>query len=184
MARRTTPGRARKLIFETHATSTDNEAGIGSGWRNPPLSALGRNQAMELGRRRTGVRFVFASDLLRCSETAQIAFAGSDAAVQLDHRLRECNYGTLNGSPVESIENVRLRHVKAPFPAGESYQDVVARVSGFLGSLPNGGAQPVLIVGHRATKYALDHLLGRHDLAEVIAGPFVWQPGWEYLLDD
>jgi hypothetical protein len=42
------------------------------------------------------------------------------------------------------------------------------------------GAESNCFVGHRATKYALDHLLGRRDVAAVIAEPLVWQPGWDY----
>ncbi len=33
------------LIFETHATSLDNEAGLASGWFDTDLSAAGESQA-------------------------------------------------------------------------------------------------------------------------------------------
>lgn len=67
---------AVELIFETHSTSADNEAGVASGWRDPPLSAKGREQAKELGERHYGGRVdaVFPSDLKRAVETAEIAF--------------------------------------------------------------------------------------------------------------
>lgn len=56
-----------ELVYETHSTSTDNEAGIATGWLPGQLSAAGRQQARELRARRRddGVAVVFTSDLRR-----------------------------------------------------------------------------------------------------------------------
>ena len=72
-----------RIVFETHSTTQDNEVGIATGWLPGRLSALGREQAAELGRRRTddGIGAVFSSDLARATETATIAFAGSGIPV-------------------------------------------------------------------------------------------------------
>src|SRR5258708_36854624 len=90
-----------RIVFETHSTSEDNERGIATGWLPGRLSPLGREQAAELGRRRhaDGIAAVFCSDLARAAETASIAFAGSGIPILADWRLRECDYGELNGSP-------------------------------------------------------------------------------------
>ena len=66
------------VVFETHSTSEHNEAGIATGWLGGALSATGRAQAIELGRRRRGdgIELVVASDLWRAMETASIAFEG------------------------------------------------------------------------------------------------------------
>jgi broad specificity phosphatase PhoE len=84
-----------EVVFETHATSEDNEAGIATGWLPGKLSPRGREQARELGGRRRGdgLAIVFTSDLGRALDTAEIAFAGSGIPVVEDARLRECNYG-------------------------------------------------------------------------------------------
>jgi hypothetical protein len=37
----------------------------------------------------------------------------------------------------------------------------------------------VLLIGHSATRMALDHLLNGRLLAAVTADP-AWQPGWHY----
>ena len=52
--------------------------------------------------------------------------------MHLDARLRECDYGALNGSPVGDLDRVRLDHVDDPFPGGQSYRDVVEATAGFL----------------------------------------------------
>src|SRR5215472_176389 len=94
-----------QVVYETHSTSTDNEAGIATGWGHGRLSERGRRHARELGERRRndGIAAVFASDLQRAVETAQIAFAGSDITVYRDPSLRECDYGALNGMPVSRL---------------------------------------------------------------------------------
>jgi len=175
-----------RIVFETHATTTDNEAGIATGWLPGELSARGRGQAAELGerRRRDGVSAVYVSDLRRALETAHIAFAGSDLPIVTDARLRECNYGRLNGMPKADLDRERIRHVEQPWPDGESYVDVVERTRELIAELLAGrDGSPVLLVGHSANKWALDHLLLGRDLAELVNGGFAWQPGWEYVVD-
>jgi broad specificity phosphatase PhoE len=173
------------IVYETHSTSEDNEQGIATGWLDGRLSAHGRRQAEELGqrRRRDGIVVVFTSDLGRAVETANIAFAGTDMPVLTDARLRECNYGELNGMPVIRLEAERTRHLDAPYPSGESYRQVVGRVASFLADLARDwdGAR-VLFIGHAATRWALDHLLTEVALERLVSAPFDWRPGWSYAL--
>jgi broad specificity phosphatase PhoE len=171
------------VVFETHATSEDNEAGIATGWLPGRLSAAGREQAQELGARRRddGISVVFVSDLRRAVETAEIAFAGSLLPVVEDSRLRECNYGELNGTP-EPLRD-RLSHVDLPYPGGESWDQAVRRVAGFLDELRSRHeGERVLVIGHSATRYALDVIVDGGSLEELVDAPFDWQPGWEYVL--
>ncbi len=90
------------IIFEAHGTTTDNEAKLASGWNDVGLSPLGEAQARELGERRKGeeIATVFCSDLMRSYRTAQLAF-GRKLPIVEDRRLRECDYGDLNGEPSE-----------------------------------------------------------------------------------
>ena len=167
-----------EITFETHSTSTDNEAGIASGLRDVGLSERGRGQAAELGARSRG-RFdaVYCSDLRRAVETAQIAFG---PGYHVDSRLREQDYGERTGAPSKEIEVERAATVDAPFPSGESLRDVAARVRAFLNEIEG---RRVLLIGHRATKLALDHLLGSMTLEDAVSAPYEWQPGWSYQLD-
>lgn len=172
------------LVYETHATSLDNEAGLASGHFDVDLSAAGERQADELGHRYAGdpPSLVLASDLRRAWRTAEIAFAGR-VRLATDARLRECDYGRLTRVPTREIDPLRLEAIEQPFPGGESYAQATARVAACLGDLrgqwPGGW---VLVIGHRATHYALDHLLLGVSLADAVAAPFEWQPGWRYEL--
>jgi alpha-ribazole phosphatase/probable phosphoglycerate mutase len=170
-----------ELIYETHSTTIDNEAGNATGWLPGELSEAGREQAVDLGARRREVDAVFSSDLGRALETVAIAFGESDAPVFYDWRLRECNYGALNGAPVEELEVAK--HVDVPFPGGESYRDVVVRIEAFLADLRRGwDGKRVVAVSHAAPRFALQHLLEGTPLEEVVGASFEWQPGWAFRL--
>ena len=150
------------VVFETHATSLDNEAGLASGWFDVTLSEKGEVQARALGERRRAdnLSAVFCSDLTRAVRTAEIAFADRSISIVRDARLRECDYGTLTRHAVSEIEAQRHLRVTTPFPGGESYQQVVDRVGAWLTEIAEAFAgQTVLVVGHRATFYALEHSL-------------------------
>jgi len=174
-----------QVVYETHSTTTDNEAGVATGWRHGRLSERGRRQARELGERRRndGIAAVFTSDLQRAVENAQIAFAGSDIPVYQDPGLRECDYGALNGMPVSRLAAERSRHVHEPFPEGQSYRQVVDQMRDFLRALAaDWDARRVLLISHSANRWALDCLLGGASLEDLIDAPFAWQAGWEYEL--
>lgn len=171
------------LVFETHCTSTDNEAGRATGWLPGRLSERGIAQAGELGRRRAadGIAAVFCSDLRRAAQTAQFAFGASGLPVLHDWRLRECDYGERNGMPAAELHASRHDHLDVPYPGGESWRQAVDRVGTFVTSLPSRWAgQRVVVIGHVATRWGLDHVITGRPVEELIAEPFGWQPGWEY----
>ena len=174
-----------EILYETHSISTDNEAGIATGWLPGRLSAEGRRLAGELGARRRddGVAAVFVSDLARAAEPAELAFGGSGIPVFTDPRLRECDYGELNGAPVERLANERARHIDEPYPGGQSYRQVVAGMRGFLRELVGGwDGSRVVLIGHSATRWALECLLADGALEDLVDAPFEWQEGWTYSL--
>ena len=174
------------VVFETHSLSVDNERGIATGWLPGRLSRDGRRLAVELGdrRREDGISVVFTSDLRRAVETAEIAFAGTSIPIYPDARLRECDYGELNGMPASRLESERRLRIDRPFPGGESWIQAVDRVRGFLqGLAETRDDERVLVIGHVATRWALDHFVNGTSLAELVEAPFAWREGWIYRLD-
>lgn len=175
------------IIFETHATTLDNEAGLSSGHADAELSALGEEQSRELGRRynREAIDAVLCSDLKRSYGTAAIAFADRDVPIITDQRLREIDYGHYTRHPTNFVEALGHRYVTRPFPNGESYEEVVRRVRDLLGELNRRyAAGRVLLIGHRAVQYALEHLVNDVPLPEAISASWQWQPGWRYELHE
>jgi 2,3-bisphosphoglycerate-dependent phosphoglycerate mutase len=174
-----------QIVFETHAISEDNEVGLASGWTHGALSEQGRKLARELGARRKddGIEAVFASDLRRAMETAALAFEDTTTPILLDWRLRECDYGELTRAPAADVLRDRLQYLDTPYPGGESWRDAVVRVDRFLDDLAlRWDGRRVLVIGHVATRWALDHLCNMVPLEVLAAEEFQWQDGWEYRL--
>ena len=176
---------AIELVFETHSTTADNEQGRATGWLPGQLSERGRVQAQQLGRRRLddGITAVFSSDLARAAQTASAAFGTSAIPVLYDWRLRECDYGQRNGMPVAELRAGRREHLDHPYPGGESWRQAVERAGRFLTDLPlRWNGQRILVIGHVATRWALDHFINGVPLEDLAEQDFAWQEGWEYPL--
>ena len=125
------------IIFESHATSVDNEAHLASGHFDAELSELGKTQAKELGQRYAQKRpaAVFCSDLQRSFHTGELAFSSQGVKVYQDKRLRECDYGELTRHPSAEVESRKAEFVSQPFPQGESYEQTTAHMKEFLAEL-------------------------------------------------
>jgi broad specificity phosphatase PhoE len=176
---------AVEIVYETHSTTTDNEAGFATGWLPGRLSALGRRQAQELGERRPGDGFaaVFTSDLHRAVQTARIAFSDGRPPIHQDIRLRECNYGDLNGQPLSRIAAQRAQRIDEPFPGGQSYRQVTDVTRALLHDLSTAwDGSRILVIAHSANRWALEHLLNGTPLEELLQSPPAWRPGWHYTL--
>ena len=172
------------IIFESHATTYDNEAHRASGFNDVELSLRGIEEAKEKGDRYKDDFFdaVFCSDLQRSYKTAEIAF-GDKYKIIKDARLRECDYGDHTGLSSGEIEKERPYRIAEPFPNGESYTQTNARMKSFLEDLlKDYEGKRVMIIGHRATQYGLKHYVQGVPLEEITTEKFIWQPGWKYEL--
>jgi 2,3-bisphosphoglycerate-dependent phosphoglycerate mutase len=182
----TSAAMAIEIVYETHSTTEDNQNGIATGWLPGRLSDTGRADAAMLGQRRLddGLAAIFVSDLQRAIETVEVAFAGAAIPVLKDWRLRECDYGELNGSAAPEVHRDRRKYLDLPYPGGESWRQATNRVGRFLSDLPlRWEGQRILVVGHMATRWGLDRFLGGEELEEVITADLAWQKGWEYRLE-
>jgi broad specificity phosphatase PhoE len=176
---------AIEIVFETHSVTVDNEQGHATGWLPGELSQRGRALAAELGRRRAddGIAAVFSSDLARAAQTASVAFGASQVPLLLDWLLRECDYGRHNGMPAAAMHRGRRAHLDDPYPGGESWRQAVARVGRFLADLPlRWDGQRVLVIGHVATRWGLEHHVNGMMLEDLAGQDFAWRAGWEYRL--
>lgn len=177
-----------KITYLVHGATADNENHIASGWNDPGLSELGKKQAKQQGELLADKKFdvVICSDLRRAVESVTIGFENKFKVIK-DKRLRECNYGDLNGAPDSAFKNEMLKYVKTPFPKGESYEDVKDRVQDLLKFLKaNYDGKHVALLAHQAPQLALEALLKGRTWEEAINSDWrktmAWQPGWEYEL--
>ncbi|MBT3393925.1 MAG: histidine phosphatase family protein [Waddliaceae bacterium] len=167
-------------IFETHATSVDNEKCIASGHNDSQLSATGIMQARQLGMRyeKKSIDVVYCSDLARSYDTATIAFEKTGTPIISDSRLREWDYGIFNGAPATEVEKLKSDYLHTPFPEGESLDDAVDRILRCIDDID--ATRKILLIGHRAVFYALECRYNKRSFQELITRPWKWQAGWKY----
>jgi broad specificity phosphatase PhoE len=179
-----------KITYFVHGTTTDNEQHLSSGWKDVELSPLGIQQSIDLKGLTQDKKFdvVFCSDLKRAHDSAKLTWEGI-YPIMPDPRLRECNYGTLNGGSSNIIEPMQEDEcIEKPFPEGESYEDVKTRIADFLEFLKqNYDGKHIAIVAHKAPQLALDVLLNGKTWKEALTEDWrktkSWKPGWEYTLE-
>jgi len=182
----------RRLILVRHGESMGNvarEAAESSGserididQRDPdvPLSDLGRDQAVALGRWLAELpesdrpTEVWSSPYVRARQTAAeaLAAAGLPLPIGTDERLRDRELGVLdlltsagvrNRFPEEAQRRRWLGKLYYRPPGGESWADVALRLRSFIGDLPRvGSGGRALVVCHDAIillfRYVLEHL--------------------------
>ena len=175
-----------KVIYFVHGTTNDNINGKCSGWKQAELSDLGKERAIKLGqiKKNTHLDIIFTSDLVRAIDSANLAFP-SVKHIQ-DIRLRECNYGDLDGKDKSLV--IYEEHIDKPFPNGESLKDVEKRVKDFIQFLKKDyQGKTIGIVAHRAPQLAFEVLTQNISWEEANKNDWrktkAWQPGWEYIIE-
>jgi broad specificity phosphatase PhoE len=136
-----------------------------------PLSDRGRRQAAELGRRlrRAGIAGLFASDLSRARETAEIAGDALGLPCTQLPELREVSLGEWEGLPVREVARQFPGEYRARGldmgrfrpPGGESFEDCSARVVPAFHRILASTRGDLLLVCHAGVnRLLLCHVLG------------------------
>ena len=92
------------ILITRHGETDWNAAGRWQGHSDTPLNERGREQARALAESLDGVDAVYASDLARARETAEILAERLGLDVHVDPRLRERGFGAWEGLTAEEIE--------------------------------------------------------------------------------
>ena len=156
-----------ELWLVCHGETPWNREGRALGQSDPPLSELGVRQAELLAQRLAGVTFneVYSSDLARARYTARLCLPAAE--IRLEPRLREVKFGRwegqrwqdMRGAEAEALDTWRRDPYRSRAPGGESYEDVLGRVSGWLLELPPEGR--VVAFAHGGSiRSALYHFTG------------------------
>lgn len=175
---------AVKITYFVHGTTTDNAEKLSTGWILGELTEKGIQQSLELKNQINIDDFdlVISSDLKRAVDSAKYAFYGLKEILH-DDRIRECNYGDLNGKPTDLVKYED--HIEIPFPNGESLEDVKKRVRSFCEYLlKNYDNKHIAIVAHKAPQMAFQVITQGISWQEAIETDWrktkSWQPGWIY----
>jgi len=143
------------ILIARHGETDWNRDGIWQGWADPPLNETGRSQARELADQLRDVPFdaVYASDLRRASETAEIVAAPHGVPVVVDAGLREIDIGSWSGLTRAEIE---ARFPTGERPDGETRDEHATRVLAAVERIARANPERrVLLVTHGGTMRAL-----------------------------
>lgn len=175
-----------EVTYFVHGTTTDNLENKSTGWFPGKLSELGINQSKELRKSIDTKSFdvVFCSDLQRAVDSANLVFE-NDVEIIKDSRLRECNYGDLNGEDSKLV--IDENHIVEKFPNGESLIDVEERIRKFCDFLKEKyDNKKVAIVAHKAPQLALqvvtEEITWEKALEKDWRKTKNWKPGWKYII--
>ena len=150
------------IFLARHGETEWNRIGRWQGKTDIPLSEVGRGQALALAERlrERGITQIYASDLSRARETADIAAASLGIShVGLDPRLRERGFGCFEGLTREECAE---RHADAwqryladrrNTPSdSEPHEEVVARIVAGLTAVAESAKEGrhALVVSHGA----------------------------------
>jgi alpha-ribazole phosphatase len=126
-----------RLILVRHTEPQEDARGRCYGSLDIGLSVLGREHARELGARLARLDYdaVYTSPRLRARETAQPVAVARSVELLTDDRLRELDFGTLEGRTYDEIAESEPELYRAwmetptqvRFPGGESFADLKAR---------------------------------------------------------
>jgi len=154
------PAQSKKtLLIIRHGETKWNAEHRFQGHGDSPLTETGRNQVAALGRRMQAINFdaLISSDLGRTRETSAIIAGFTGHAAEFDSRLRERNYGVLEGLTVPEIraqhsdvyDRFNMDNPDYILPEGESHRQHYQRnVSFFKEFLAGRFGAKVVVVAH------------------------------------
>jgi probable phosphoglycerate mutase len=148
-----------EVLLARHGETDDNRPPLRfQGWRDTPLNDTGRHQAAELAERVAAgpPGALWASDLSRARETAEIVGQRLGLPVRLDPRLREANRGDWEGRLFDDVAREEPERFAAwmragdewRFPGGESLLEQQQRVLACLDEIRRAGEPRSLAVCH------------------------------------
>jgi broad specificity phosphatase PhoE len=169
-----------------HGESLMNVRKISSCWsekKKYPLTKKGRKEVeRSAGKlKNKKIDLIFASDLLRTKQTAEIVGKALGLKPKFDKRLREVNVGIFNGRPVKEAGEAwnqkeklsPLEHYSKRFkmalPKGESYKDIEKRINYFLDEVDKKYKNKnILIVSHGRPITLFEKIVHNYDIKKFV----------------
>lgn len=154
------------FYFARHAIAQNNVEEISSCYpetKKFSITEEGNKQAQALAGQIKGVDLIFASDLTRTKETAEIVGKLLGVEVRFDERLREVNVGDFNGKPYKEYDELypfSERWNKFP-PGTEGNADVQKRMVDFVKDINQKYQdKKILVVSHGDPLFLLQKYFG------------------------
>jgi probable phosphoglycerate mutase len=158
-----------RLLLVRHGQSVWNADGRWQGQTDVPLSTLGQEQAIAAAAHVDGMSAIYASDLGRARQTAEILAARLGIEPAIDARLRERHAAAWEGRTRIEIEEEWpgfLASGERP-PGYETDESVLARALAALAEIAGAHDGDVLVVTHGGVVRTLERHLALPDDVDV-----------------
>jgi len=156
---------SQTIYLARHGDTKFNSDGTGErvrGWLNVPLTAKGKAEAEQAGKKLKGKGIVgmFSSDLRRASETAEIIAKHIGLKPEFSPLLRTWNVGMYEGAACDDCQEFIDQFTQTPdqpIPGGESFNQFKKRIfSGVTDAAQKYFGRTVLIVTHHSVERAVE----------------------------
>ena len=156
-----------KLLLVRHGQSEWNAMGRWQGKANPPLTDLGKEQALIAAKKLPNFSILASSDLVRARETAEIFAKAHDKDsndILIEPQVQERDAGEFSGLTRDEIEKKFPGYLaQNRWPSGWEPDDVlIKRLREGLGRIIASSTESdsIVVVTHGGCIYALESLLG------------------------
>ena len=156
-----------KLLLVRHGQSEWNAMGRWQGKANPPLTDLGKEQALIAAKKLPDFSILASSDLVRARETAEIFARAHDKEpndILIEPQVQERDAGEFSGLTRDEIDKKFPGYLaQNRWPSGWEPDDVlIKRLREGLGRIIASSTESdsIVVVTHGGCIYALESLLG------------------------
>ncbi|AAM06381.1 phosphoglycerate mutase family protein [Methanosarcina acetivorans C2A] len=186
----------KNVITIQHTQSVHHTNGMIGAWTDWELTALGKQQAFNIGealrKEVTDQHYVmYASDLLRTKQTADIVASSLEIVPIYKKELREINLGSATGKSVEWLHKNQIKqdmHISSLdyklLPDAESKRELYDRLLPFLHEIHNSQEENIIIVSHGGTLSMLFYMWHNHDINNLENTEFRGLPGGVSVLNE
>ena len=186
----------KNIITIQHTQSVHHTNGMIGAWTDWELTELGKQQAFNIGKALrkeiTNKRYVmYASDLLRAKQTADIIACLLEIVPIYKRELREINLGSATGKSVKWLHKNQIKQDMYTssldykcLPDAESKRDLYHRLLPFLHEVQNSQEENIIIVSHGGTLSMLFYIWHSHDINNLDHTEFQGSSGGVSVLNE
>ena len=172
-----------EIIFVRHGQSEYNKNNVFTGWHDPGITDVGKEQAVNTAKKieNEQIGVIYSSALKRAIQTSEIMkkIIKTDPRIEIDQNLNERDYGSWSGKNKDQIKNEigieKFTEIRRGWNIGpdngESLEDTSKRVNKFIEQIKSirkrDNLEKILVVCHGNTIRAATVVLGINDKESI-----------------
>lgn len=157
-----------------HGEAFSNVKNVNSSWPETIRNPLTKNGIQQVKKsieklKDKQIDLIFASDLLRTKQTAELVSKAVKVKPRIDKRLREIDFGPLNNQHIKELLFTSFAKKLKEQMSAETYQDVLKRMKQFFIEINNKyKGKNILLVSHQCPLWVLESVVKGLTLKEAL----------------